>query len=134
MKNVKFFKVLLIAVFAVAGMAACSEELDGGWDPMEWSAEGGVGKDGSISVPAAGGTYTFACKNYGGIWLSDIRVGGELLEYDGFYHAQGKWISIDTDKNILTVTISPNDSGEARTATVGVTAGDIFDYFDFKQN
>ena len=42
-------------------------------------------------------------------------------------------MSIRIEKNIMTVTVFPNERHQIRTISIGVSAGDIFDSFLLKQ-
>ena len=42
-------------------------------------------------------------------------------------------MSIRIEKNIMTVTVFPNERYQIRTISIGVSAGDIFDSFLLKQ-
>lgn len=133
MKIREFFRMLFIAFLAVAGLTACSNE-DGDWESMKWKTDVKMEKGHSISVPVKGGSYLFTCRNYGCIWFSDLQENGDYIVLDDFYQIRGKWVTADVDNNVLTVTISPNDSGKQRTVLIGVSAGDIFDSFTFNQD
>ena len=125
--------VVTIAFFFMVGLTACSNE-DGDWDPMDWKNDVKMEKKHSISVPMEGGTYQFSCKNYS-FWFYALQEYGANveLEYDDVHHIHGEWVTADVENDVLTVTISPNDTGKQRAAVVGVTAGDVFDSFTFNQ-
>lgn len=135
MKKKYFLKMFLMVFVAIAGLTACSEELDGDWPPMEWKTDVNMGKGHTISVPADGGTFLFTCTNYGGFWLSDIYEGGQFMEPTppDYEKIAWKWGSVEVKKNVMTVVISPNESGTERSVKISPTAGDIFDHFTFNQ-
>lgn len=130
----KISGILLMALLIVAGLTACSDD-DGDWNPMKWKTDVKMAKGHVVSVPVDGGTYQFTCKNYGSFWFSGIYEDGIYVE-EGYYDANliiGKWSRMTADKRVLTVEISPNDSGKQRTVEGGVTVGDAFDDFTFNQ-
>lgn len=121
------------------------EPKDGDWAPMKWSHDKyeTVKVDGVkyYSVPVEGGTYEFRCKNYGGFWLSDhwFDERGEVThsymdttQVDPWNHYQNQWCTVDAEKATLRISFGPNHS-TLRKAGIGVTAGDIFDRFQFCQ-
>lgn len=134
MKNYNYIAVLLTTFFVISSLTACNDEMDGRWTPMQW--ESNVDIEDAITVPATGGTYTVVCKNYRGFWIAyHLQAEGKVYNLSEDYrHCKGDWFSVDIESNVLTVTISPNDSGKRRVLPVGVTAGDIFDGFTFVQN
>ena len=117
-------------------LASCNS-LDGKWNPMKWKTSVKVQKDKNkyINVPAEGGTYLFHCKNYSDFWISDIVVNGRdvINHMDDFKTYKGDWGSVECKSNILTIIISSKSREKSDTIEVGVTAGDIFDYFVFKR-
>lgn len=133
------FRSLILALILVAGLTACGVGMDpeGEWDPMEWKADVKLKKDHSISVSAEGGTFHFTCTNYSWFWLSWVSEDGQGVEFDYDDHdydlCVGKWSRVEVKGNVMTVTISPNETGSQRSLKVGPTAGDIFDYFTFTQ-
>lgn len=134
MKTKDFIKMLLMAFLSVAGLTACTEEEET-WEPMKWNTEVKMEKKHTISVPAEGGTYQFTCTNYSSFWLSNVCEDGEYVK-PGFYDAErlvGKWSCTEVKENVMTVVISPNETGNQRSAVINITAGDIFDKFTFNQ-
>lgn len=122
---------VLSVLFFISSCTCTSKE--GEWDPMKWKTDVKMTKDHSISVPSEGGTYLFSCKNYSGIWLSGVNVNEERQEIIDFHKSEGDWGHVFCEQNTLSVTILPNHTGKLRIISVGPTAGDIFDYFTFKQ-
>lgn len=134
MKTKDFLGMLFVVFVIVTGLAACSDD-DGDWEPMKWKTEVKMGKEHSISVPVEGGTYRFTCTNYGRFWFSSIYEEGRYVE-PGFYDVErivGEWSWAEVKENVMTVIISPNDTGNQRSVEIGTTAGDIFDSFTFNQ-
>lgn len=132
--KIKLFMTFVAALFA-ATFASCSKD-DGDWDPMKWRTDVKTASDGYVEVPAEGGTYVFKCKNYSGFWICDAleTVGAD----ERFFDDQGgnvttTWATISAADGKLTVSIEPNTTASSRLLNVTVTAGDIFDYFKFRQ-
>lgn len=141
------FVLLLCTLFVLILPTACSDEMLGGWDemkwnmqfqdgggdPMDWSSEIAL-KDGAIEVPADGGTYVLKCKNYSSIWLSNVKVNGEYVEFQNNENRslQGEWFKISIDQEVMTVSIDPNPEQLERTLSLTVTVGDVFDAFRFE--
>lgn len=134
MKNYSYIAILLTTLFVITSLTACDDEIDGRWTPMEW--ESNVNIEDAVTVPATGGTYTVACKNYSGFWIAyHLEAEGKVYALSENYgHCKGDWFSVNIEGNVMTVTVSPNDSGKRRVLQVDVTAGDIFDSFTFVQN
>lgn len=137
MKKKDFLRMFLMVFIAMAGLTACSEDEEwiGRWPPMEWKTDVNMGEGHTVSVPAEGGTFLFSCTNYDGFWLSDIYEDGRYIEPTppDFEHIAWKWGSVEVKENVLTVVISPNESGIERSIKIDTTAGDIFDHFTFNQ-
>ena len=97
-----------ILAFLIVGLGfLCScESRDGDWDSMVWESNdvSNINKNKNIEVPQAGNTYVFTCKN-----------------------------SISIEKNKMNVTFFPNEEYQIRNISIGITAGDIFNSFFFKQ-
>ena len=130
--------ILLINFLAtLASLASCSSnEPDGKWDKMKWKDLSGLAKEnGAYIVPADGGAYAFECTNYSSPWLSSILDNGEYVYPSPDFHSfTSDWFSVLCDHATVTVNIQPLDGSTAsRSLSVGVTAGDIFDSFDFVQ-
>jgi hypothetical protein len=118
----------------LVGVASCGkDELVGQWDIMEWNDISGLTKvNGVYMVPAAGGTYTFECKNYKP-WISLCGYGFYDMTVSSHTHVYSEWFEVIIDGNKMTVTFQPLEE-EARHLEIVVTAGDIFDYFYFEQH
>lgn len=128
--------ILFVLFGVVAGLCGCSKD-DGDWDPMEWSD---YGKEVVVNVPAEGGTTILHCKNYTGVWLSDVteEVSGKAEHYysDSTTVSQitSKWAVVASSNSNVSVTIKPNTSGVERTLTVTATVGDVFSSLKFVQS
>ncbi|MDO4165616.1 MAG: hypothetical protein Q4D56_14725 [Bacteroides sp.] len=128
------FLLLLISVCTLSLISCDSvtESLDGDWDPMTWETT--VSDIDKIEVSASGATYTFKCTNYQGFWLSYVYVDGTpIYPSDDVHQYVGEWATITIEENVMTVTLSPNESKQSRSLKIDATAGDIFDYFVFTQ-
>lgn len=136
------------AATACLALAACeplTEPLDGDWEAMKWSHPKykTVMMDGYsyYFVPADGGSYSFRCKNYKP-WLTDhiFEVNGEIrhsyMDVDHneriWNYYQNDWCRVDVADDSVKIQFAPN-TGNVRKAVIGVTAGDIFDCFEFLQ-
>lgn len=138
MKAKILFGLLFISILTTIGLAACDDDniddnIDGLWSAMEWTPD--MGKDKGIhviSVPVEGGSYEFVCKNYS-LWFGVYWVNDEFKEYVADFDIKEEWFTASVKENVLSVTISPNDSGKARSCQIEVTPGDVSDYFVFEQ-
>lgn len=111
------------------------ESRDGDWEAMKWETNAKMDKERVIDVPVNGNVYVFKCKNYCSFWLSgvleddkDVSIDNKKQEY-----AIGEWSSVEIEKNVMTVTLSPNNNNHGRLLKVTPTVGDMFSYFTFRQ-
>lgn len=137
-------KLLLVMVLALPlFMASCSKD-DGDWEPMKWKTEAKASKDGYLQVSPEGGSLTFWCTNYSSIWLNRItetdatgenRVTRDEKTRDGNVESmQSNWMTVKSEGNKLTITVSPTTSDSNRFMEVDVQNGDAFDTFKIKQS
>jgi hypothetical protein len=135
----KIFLLITLSLIML-GMSSCNNDDRFDWSPMKWRTETDIATSSAvntISVPKEGGTFTFTCKNYSRIWLTEITE-KTATGYDKYTTAKDinnvsiSWMTASINGNTVTVEIKPNDK-EERSADVGVTAGDIFDTFRFNQ-
>lgn len=126
-------KILLYFLFVIATFLCSCENKDGDWEPMKWETNTPNKQKNYIEVPNSGNIYVFKCRNYDGFWLHSILENNITKNIDNEQSAIGKWFSIDIEKNIMKVIISPNDSSYNRTLSIELTAGNIFDLFLFEQ-
>ena len=132
----KISLLLLCVILSVFPVGCGGDEPDGKWAKMKWNVPSGLSQvDGIYMVPSSGGTYKFTCKNYKP-WI------GHVIEYnvlmppiEDFHFCEGEWFSVTCDNNDVIFTFQPlgNDDEESRELEVVLTAGDIFDYFTFRQ-
>ena len=136
-------KIFLLITFSLVmlGLSSCNNDDRFDWSPMKWRTETDIATSSAvntISVPKEGGTFTFTCKNYSRIWLSNIAEKTATGNYDKYTetkdinNASISWMTASIKDNTLTVEIKPNDK-EKRSAYVSVSAGNIFDSFRFYQ-
>lgn len=133
MKNILAFLIVGLGFF-------CScESRDGDWDSMVWESNdvSNINKNKNIEVPQAGNTYVFTCKNYKNFWVYAIQengkqIGDTQLSIDCKKYEDNN-ISISIEKNKMNVTFFPNEEYQIRNISIGITAGDIFNSFFFKQ-
>lgn len=118
MRNRLFLLIISILLFS------CKDK-DGDWDPMIWNNKN------NIEVPQVGKSYIFMCYNYESFWVYAIN-GTENIIDNGQKYADNR-LSIRIEKNIMTVTVFPNERHQIRIISIGVSAGDIFDSFLLKQ-
>lgn len=130
--------ICLLALVGLAfGLGSCTKD-DGDWGPMEWS---GYGRNVVVSVPAEGGTTYLHCKNYSGVWISDVteEAGGKTEQYyedstNTVNHFTTKWAEVTSSNSTVSVTVKPNTTGMERTLTVMTTLGDVFSPLKFVQS
>lgn len=138
----------IIAAMCVGlALSSCDivEPRDGDWPAMKWRSDRyeTVKLNGKnyYSVPIEGGSYEFICKNYAP-WLSVHRfIVDDVTTYsyqdtthmeERWHHYANDWCSVDAVKDTIRVRFAPNE-GRARMAFIDVTAGDVFDVFQFIQ-
>ena len=136
MKMRKLSFLLLCVTFSVFLVGCGGDEPDGIWAKMQWDVPSGLSQvDGVYMIPSSGGTYKFTCKNYKP-WIELV------LEYNmlpapiaDFHFCEGEWYSVTCDNYDVIITFQRlgNDDEESRDLKVELTAGDIFDYFTFRQ-
>lgn len=92
-------------------------------------------------MPVEGGTTYLHCKNYSGVWISDITedVGGKTEHYsedstNTVNHFTTMWAEVASSNSNVSVTIKPNATGVERTLTVTATLGDVFSPLKFVQS
>ena len=134
---------MLLMSVGLSGCDKKDEPIVGKWTPMKWETD--VTMDGHmVTVPQQGGTYQFTCTNYEGFWLAgleeqtfdpDNKREVTIYSYpdDTYRTIKGVWADATVQGNVMTVTVSANDTGKSRTAVVMPTGGDIFDHFRFSQ-
>lgn len=133
MKN-SFLYLLPTLILSIFVFVSC-ESKDGDWEAMKWETDVKMDKEKIITVPVTGGTYVFKCTNYGSFWLSGVLEDDKDVSIDGgrWENAIGEWSSVKIEKNVMTVSVSPNNNNRNRLLKVTPTAGDIFSYFSFNQ-
>lgn len=128
----------LLLLTALSGAATSCSDNDGDWTPMKWHTTVVQEKDGTVLIPAEGGTYVFACTNYSEPWMSDLRV--ETNGQEAIYHPKADFHSVSAsglearwEGAVLTITVTPSSALTSREFLLTVTAGDIFHTFRFSQ-
>lgn len=131
--------VVFISLLTSIMLFSC-ESKDGDWDPMIWESNdvSNVNKNqNNIEVPQAGISYVFTCKNYKYFWIYAIWENGKQIgdeqQFIDSQRYEDSCMSIRIEENRMNVTVFPNEERQIRNISIGVTAGDIFDSFDFKQ-
>lgn len=132
-------KTLFLLLMTSLMLFSC-ESKDGDWDPMIWKSNdvSKINKNKSnIEVSQAGKSYVFTCENYKYFWVYAILENGKQMGNDQQFIDSQKYedscISISIEENRMNVTVFPNEGYQIRNISIGVTAGDIFDSFIFKQ-
>lgn len=123
---------------------SCDSNSNGDWEPMYWVCKEMPSIDNHLNVSAESDTLHLFCSNYkprfvegsGNFKVCDAH--GNIVndsEWDGLHITNG-WASAAIDGHNMTVIVSTNTTGKARTDTISVTAGDVFDkiYIDQKAN
>ena len=134
-------KVWILYLFIFLQLVACSDnkdELVGIWSPMEWTTDNKlVVADNKYVVSYFGDTISFVCKNYGSFWFSNAEIVDSVIEpnmdSNDLTKLDGNWFSASIVENEMQVVFDKNSDITDRTVSIIVTAGDIFDYFDFIQ-
>lgn len=127
--------LLLCAVFIL--LIGCGDEPDGKWAKMKWEVPSNLTKtEGIYMVPASGGTFVLTCKNYKP-WIegiTDCSVLDNPNVITDVHNWEGTWYSVNCNQNEVTFKFDPLSAEEdSRELQVALTAGDIFDYFSFRQ-
>ena len=136
-------KAILVMLLALPLLfASCSKD-DGDWDPMKWKTEVKTSKDGYINVSPSGNTLTFWCVNYNSMWLNSITETGadgenhftrnENTKKGNIESMQSNWMTVESEGNRLTITVSPTASDSNRFMEIDVENGDAFYTFKIKQ-
>lgn len=107
---------------------------------MKWKIETPNVKptDGIFDVSEHGGTFVFVCRNYSRFWFTEAKVNEESMLPIEMNEMDYRLIDNDCFRaeiqgNKMTVEFKANDSSQVRNIYIGVTAGDIFDTFKFRQ-
>ncbi len=136
----KIWNNLLVMGSAAITLASCNttetNEL-GKWEPMVWETGNPPKKVARTNyVPSAGGEFIFYCVNYVP-WFEGAVANGKYYypprEKNDFNTLTTEWAKAEINGNKLKVTFDANETGMERQLTLEVTAGDIFDTFNFKQ-
>ena len=88
------------------------------------------------SCPHRGRHVCFPMHKLPFFWLQVLNENGKYIrpeQDEDFTRLNGEWCTAEVADGVLTVTISPNTEAKKRTATLGVSPGDVFDGFTFEQ-
>lgn len=134
----KYLSRIFILLFVLLGVSSCgSDEPDGNWEKMKWTNVNNLmNVNGVYLLPEEGGTCTFLCRNYANPWIESVTVDGvnQMLNNGNSMEFHGEWCTIKFEGNKLIITTQPlPGSLESRNVDVHVTAGDIFDTLNFRQ-
>ena len=133
----KLSKLFILLMIAMLGVASCGDEPDGKWQKMKWTNVNNLmNRQGVYLIPEEGGVFVFQCRNYDHPWIDSVTVDGVEYVVNNADNREfiGDWCIVRFDGNNMYVTAVPMpQSLEARSLTVHVTAGDIFDTLMFSQ-
>ena len=102
---------------------------------MKWRAETPVDKasDGTYIVSADGETLAFYCKNYHP-WFDNVTCNGKYYELDDSRRSfSTDWVKGEINGKRMLITFEANETGEDKLLEIDVTAGDVFEWFKFRQ-
>lgn len=144
----------LMPVLLLLVASSCKDDHDGDWDPMEWKVTNDApdnivkSSDNNMWSISSGkeSTISFTCTNYDNPWLSGIELNNSYNQ--GTYWNPNfddpatrnkfstNWCTVKIKQNQLIVRFADNITPtpgyiDTDTIKVVVTAGDIFDYFQF---
>lgn len=139
MKNKLF---IIICILCSAVFSACElNEADGDRDPIQITVNGNKCKS-TYKVPADGGEFKIYSKNYGSLWLNDVKENGNVVWPDNYDWSDYRNIYLTTDwyevqydevDNIV-VDIQPKGKElPPRSLRFGVECGDAFSYITLLQ-
>lgn len=142
-------RIIIVAAFCciVAMLASCIND-DYSLSPMKWTGYGASVPN--ISVGPEGGSFDFNCRNYNSIWFTYIAERRDSLfgmyndsivytypeqgnNESNYTHIADSCVEATCANSDVHITVKPNTTGKKRYIEVGVTAGDIFDGFEFTQ-
>ncbi len=137
MKNTFYIALILLCSFPIIGC----EPKDGGWDPIQITVNGNRCKSATYKVPAEGGEYRISSRNYGGLWLNDVRENGTVVWPENYdwsdyknINLTGEWYEVTYDKDDIVVSIhAKGKSVESRSLTFSVECGDAFGHITLLQ-
>lgn len=131
MKQLRVLCTAVAAVFILVSTSACSDDMVGDWDPMEWKYSSKVAQ--SKEMPADGTDFELTCTNYGLFWIN--MVNDRYLETpEGRKGCSIEGVCEVTLKhNVIHVIIEPNTTDSTHTISIDVSAGDTGDYFKWIQ-
>ena len=111
--------------------------MEGLWPEQQWvTMDGQSLEERTFSVAQSGGTYSFTCTNYSGMWLGGVLEDGvyrELSLSNNYHEYSDDWCDFSMDDSLLTVRIFANETGRERVLDVCTEAGDSFNTFRFIQ-
>lgn len=139
LKN-KFF--IAVCLLCSAWLSGCERiEEDGRWAPIQITVNGNKCKS-TYKVPADGGEFKIYSKNYGSLWLNDVKENGNVVWPDNYDWSDYRNIYLTTDwyevqydeAGNIVVDIQPKGKDVAsRSLRFGVECGDAFSYITLLQ-
>lgn len=127
--------IMLCLLGCVVFMGCDSNRLDGDWPSIQITVNGDKCKSTTFKVAADGGEYKIFSKNYGSLWLNDVKENGitvwpENYDWSDFknIHLAKEWYEIQYDNSgNIVVNINPKEkTAVSRTLTFAVECGDAF--------
>lgn len=136
---------LLIAISLLCSIVftGCEQnEADGDWDPIKITVNGNECKS-IYKVPADGGEFKVYSKNYGSLWLNDVKENGVVVwpedrsDWSDYMniHLTTDWYEVQYDEagNIV-VDIQPKGKdAQSRSLRFEVESGDAFSSITLQQ-
>ncbi len=126
--------IVLLSLLCSIAFVGC-ESKDGDWDPIEITVNGNRYKKSTFKVAQSGGEYKLFSKNYGELWLNEVKENGNKVwpkdyEWSDYkkIHLATEWYDVHYDESgNIVVSISPKEAeSEARSLTFMVECGDAF--------
>lgn len=140
-KTILAFAALLMAVFSFAGCEK-NNTIEGIWPEIQVTVNGQLVKDHKYEVSVMGGVYKISSKNYGSLWLYEIRENGTIVWPEGGIWTTypdidlvGDWYKVvcDEEENFVVTIAQLPDGVNSRTLEFSLEFGDAFSQVKFYQ-
>lgn len=135
---------LLIAISLLCSIVFTGCELneaDGDWDPIKITVNGHECKS-IYKVPTDGGVFKINSKNYGSLWLNDVKENGEIIwpknsDWSDYMniHLTTDWYEVQYDEagNIVVAIQPKGKDAQSRNLRFDVECGDAFSSITLQQ-
>lgn len=142
LKNIFIIAVSLLCSIVFTG---CEQnEADGDWDPIKITVNGNSVKSNSTyKVPTVGGEFKIFSKNYGSLWLNDVKENGVVVwpedrsDWSDYMniHLTTDWYEVQYDEagNIVVAIQPKGKDTQSRSLRFGVESGDAFSSITLQQ-